>query len=86
MNRDGTGVVIRIIDSGEGMTQEVQQKIFDPFFTTKEVGEGVGMGLSISFAIINTLGGKISCKSSPGNWTEFLIKLPMERRRQRSAS
>src|SRR5438046_185969 len=45
-------VVVRIVDNGPGMTQEVKKKLFDPFFTTKPVGQGTGLGLSISYQIV----------------------------------
>ena len=51
--------------------------IFDPFFTTKPTGVGTGLGLSISYDIItNQHQGTMICKSKPGEWTEFIIRLP----------
>ena len=52
-------------------------RIFDPFFTTKDIGKGTGMGLSISFKIIEQHGGKILVDSEPGSGTVFSILLPV---------
>jgi two-component system, NtrC family, sensor kinase len=68
-------IIIRIKDTGIGMSDEVRQKIFDPFFTTKDVGEGTGLGLSIVFKIIQRHEGKIEVLSSKGNGAEFVITL-----------
>jgi signal transduction histidine kinase len=73
-NRDD--VVIRIADTGVGMTPEVQRRIFEPFFTTKAVGEGTGLGLSISYGIVERHRGRLSVESSPGAGTTFTIRLP----------
>ena len=72
---DGENLVIRIIDNGTGMTDEVKAKIFDPFFTTKKVGQGTGLGLSIVLGIINDHKGTIDVKSELGEGTEFIITL-----------
>ena len=69
---------ISIKDSGIGMTEEVRHKIFDPFFTTKEVGEGTGLGMSITFKIIEKHQGKIAVISSPGCGTEIIINIPYQ--------
>ncbi|MBW3586356.1 MAG: GAF domain-containing sensor histidine kinase, partial [Cyanobacteria bacterium 0813] len=74
---EGNQVAIRIIDNGVGMNSEVLGKIFDPFFTTKSVGKGTGLGLSISYQIVvEQHGGKLICKSEPGEGSEFSIMLP----------
>ncbi|MEH2249235.1 trifunctional serine/threonine-protein kinase/ATP-binding protein/sensor histidine kinase [Nostoc sp.] len=71
--------IIRIADNGSGMTKAVQQKIFDPFFTTKSVGSGTGLGLSISYQIIvDKHKGSLTCDSSLGEGTEFVIEIPMQ--------
>jgi len=69
---------IRIIaeDTGEGIGKEHINRIFDPFYTTKSAGKGTGLGLSVSLRIIESFGGKISVKSSPGKGTAFTITLP----------
>ena len=69
---------ISIKDNGIGMTQETVNKIYEPFFTTKEVGKGVGLGMSISYGIIENHGGTITIESEPNVGTEFLIILPIE--------
>lgn len=72
-------VVILIRDNAAGMTQEVQDKLFDPFFTTKPVGQGTGLGMSISYKIVvDQHGGQLECISSPGQGTTFLIYLPVQ--------
>lgn len=70
-------VVIKIIDNGCGMTDEVRKKMFDPFFTTKAVGYGTGLGLWVSYQIINKHGGNLQCISSPMKGTEIQIHIPV---------
>ena len=72
-NRDD--VLIRIADTGSGIDQAIAGQVFDPFFTTKDVGEGLGLGLSISYNIIKDLGGSIRVQSQPDEGTTFLISL-----------
>jgi signal transduction histidine kinase len=69
-------VFIRIRDNGTGIDPQVMGKIFDPFFTTKDVGQGMGLGLSLCFRIVQEQEGHISVKSEKGNWTEFTLDLP----------
>ncbi|MEO1378250.1 MAG: ATP-binding protein, partial [Cyanobacteria bacterium J06635_10] len=74
---DDGWISISIYDNGPGIKKEVLNKLFDPFFTTKEVGKGTGLGLSISHQIIvEKHGGQLSCNSTVGTGTEFLIKIP----------
>ncbi|MBH8565854.1 HAMP domain-containing protein [Nostoc sp. CENA67] len=76
-------VVVRIVDNGTGMTEEVRQKLFDPFFTTKPVGQGTGLGLSISYQIIvQKHSGILRCESQPGKGTEFWIEIPLRQERK----
>jgi signal transduction histidine kinase len=75
---EGSQVVIRIQDSGRGMSEEVKKRIFEPFFTTKEVGQGTGLGLSISYGIIEKHHGTIQVESKPGKGSEFTIRLPIQ--------
>jgi len=71
-------VIIKISDTGGGMSEEVREKIFEPFFTTKEEGKGTGLGLSISKGIIEKHKGTISLESTPGKGTTFTIQIPIK--------
>ena len=75
------GVVIRVMDTGTGMPEEVRARIFEPFFTTKAVGQGTGLGLSIVYRIIQDHGGTIAVRSTVGKGTEFIITLPLAQKR-----
>ena len=70
------GVSIRIKDNGVGIPDEIKDRIWEPFFTTKEVGVGTGLGMSITYGIIEKHGGKIELTSEVGKGTEFVISLP----------
>ncbi len=77
---DAVWVELRFRDNGIGIPQEVKQRIFDPFFTTKPIGKGTGMGMPISYQIITEKhGGKLECFSTPGEGTEFSIRIPLRR-------
>ena len=69
--------MIRFSDNGCGMTEEVKQKMFDPFFTTKSVGSGTGLGMSISYQIIDKHEGQLKCISTPLQGTEFILHIPI---------
>ncbi len=69
-------LVIRVDDSGPGISREHLTRIFNPFFTTKPVGEGTGLGLSISDGIVREHGGRIRVESHPGRGAAFIIELP----------
>jgi two-component system NtrC family sensor kinase len=70
-------VIISITDNGSGMTEEVRQQVFNYLFTTKAVGKGTGLGLSISRSIVEEKhGGWLTCNSTPGEGTEFIIEIP----------
>jgi len=76
--RKGQIAQIKIVDNGPGMDLATQKRIFDPFFTTKDVGQGTGLGLSVSYFIIkNHHRGEIFVESVPGSGTTFTIQLPM---------
>lgn len=72
------GVEISITDTGCGIPPEDLDKLFDPFFTTKAVGQGTGLGLSVSYGIVQRHGGKIRVQSEAGNGSIFTIWLPVE--------
>jgi len=76
MCNDETFAIV-LEDTGIGMTQDQMEKIFLPFYTTKTVGEGTGLGLSVSYGIIKNLGGNIEVESVPGKGSIFTIKLPV---------
>jgi two-component system, NtrC family, sensor kinase len=73
----GNEIVIEISDTGQGMPKAVLGHIFDPFFTTKKTGEGLGLGLSVSYGIIKRLGGDIRVSSEEARGTTFTITLPV---------
>jgi two-component system sensor histidine kinase PhcS len=68
--------ILSIRDNGTGVDPKHLDKIFDPFFTTKDVGEGMGLGLSICYSIMQEYGGKISVKTEPGKFCEFTLEFP----------
>lgn len=70
-------VKISIRDNGLGMSEAVKAKIFEPFFTTKDVGKGTGLGMSITFSIIQDHKGTIEVNTEHGKGTEFIITLPI---------
>ena len=73
----GQGVAIDIIDNGRGIDPAIRDRIFDPFFTTKPVGQGSGLGLSISYGIVRDHGGTIRMESAPGQGAQFTVFLPL---------
>jgi len=77
-DQDGTAVWRRIDvrDTGGGISGEHRQRLFEPFFTTKDVGEGTGLGLSVSLGIVKEHGGWIAVASTPGVGSCFSVFLP----------
>ena len=76
--RDGVDVVVKIIDTGKGMSEEERRQVFKPFFSTKQ--SGTGLGLPLTQQIIVEHGGRIECESVEGRGTTFTIRLPQERK------
>jgi len=72
-------VWVQVEDTGCGMSDEVQRRIFEPFFTTKDVGKGTGLGMSLSFSIVQKHGGSIQVRSTVGVGTAIRVWLPIER-------
>lgn len=64
-------------DNGMGIPPDVMDKVFDPFFTTRDVGEGMGLGLSICHTIVENHGGEVRINSKKGEWTEISFDLPL---------
>jgi PAS domain S-box-containing protein len=81
-----TSLVIDFRDTGIGIAPENIARIYDPFFTTKDVGEGTGLGLALSYGIIQEHGGRIFVESRSGEGTHFTIKLPSVYSRQLQAA
>jgi PAS domain S-box-containing protein len=73
----GKNIIISFTDTGHGISKENLPKIFNPFFTTRKVGEGTGLGLSMSHGIIKQHNGKISVESELGQGATFIIELPV---------
>ena len=74
----GAWAQIQVEDNGIGMNEALRKRIFEPFFTTKEVGQGTGLGLSVSYFIItNNHKGQMEVQSKPGQGTCFTLRLPL---------
>ena len=69
-------LAIKIADTGIGMDDETSRRIFEPFFTTKAVGDGTGLGLSVTWGIVREHGGWIDVESAPKHGSTFTVYLP----------
>ncbi len=76
---ENSQLVVKIEDTGTGISDDDIKRIYDPFFTTKEVGKGTGLGLSVCYGIIQEHSGRISVKSRPGLGSAFRVQLPLKR-------
>ncbi len=74
----GHEVLVRVLDNGQGIARENQDKIFDPFYTTSPVGMGTGLGLSICYSIVQQHSGAIEVESTEGHGTCFIVRLPLK--------
>ena len=85
---DSDDIVVEVTDTGEGIPPENLTKVFDPFFTTKGVGNGTGLGLAVSYGIIQEHSGSIEASSVPGEGTTFRLVFPDAKKsgRKRAAS
>ena len=75
--RDDSWAVLEVEDSGPGIAPENLTRVFDPFFTTKSVGEGTGLGLSLSIGIVETHGGSMQAENVAGAGARFTLRLPI---------
>jgi signal transduction histidine kinase len=69
-------VVVRVVDDGPGIPEELRERVFEPFFTTKDVGQGRGLGLDIVRTVVHAHRGHVQLDSVPGR-TEFRVTLPV---------
>ena len=72
----GDGVAIEVADTGHGIDPSIRDHVFEPFFTTKPIGQGTGLGLTMSYGIVKDHGGQITFASEPGRCTRFTVYLP----------
>jgi C4-dicarboxylate-specific signal transduction histidine kinase len=73
---EGNKAIVTVRDNGEGIDAGALDKVFDPFFTTKDVGEGMGLGLTICYRIVQEYQGRITVQSERGKFSEFRMEFP----------
>jgi two-component system NtrC family sensor kinase len=71
------GLTVEVGDTGAGIPTEHIARIYDPFFTTKADGAGTGLGLSVTYGIVQEHGGSLTCESAVGQGTRFILVLPL---------
>jgi two-component system C4-dicarboxylate transport sensor histidine kinase DctB len=74
---EGDQALVSCHDSGPGISAEAQELLFDPFYTTKDIGEGLGLGLSISYGIVREMGGTVTAENHPEGGALFSLRLPL---------
>ncbi len=70
-------VIVSFEDTGPGIPEELLSRVFEPFFTTKEVGEGTGLGLSVSYGIMQNMGGAIRASNRKRGGAVFTVEIPL---------
>jgi two-component system NtrC family sensor kinase len=83
---DDRGVVVEVSDTGDGIPTENLKKVFDPFFTTKEVGNGTGLGLAVTYGIVQEHAGTIDVRSEKGYGSTFKLVFPASQKNGRRAA
>jgi two-component system sensor histidine kinase PhcS len=73
---EGDRLRVTVRDNGPGIKPENLARVFEPFFTTREIGQGLGLGLSISYSVIERHGGTLRAESVVGEWTKMIFDLP----------
>jgi signal transduction histidine kinase/HAMP domain-containing protein len=86
LSKDKRSLEISFADTGEGISKENLSKIFEPFFTTKKVGQGTGLGLSVSYGIVKEHGGEIQVESTVGQGSTLTVILPLRRESETAES
>ena len=81
---EGEKLLLAVKDNGPGIRPEDAQRIFTPFFTTKGPGRGMGMGLTIVWRVVQSLGGTLEARPGPG--AEFVLRVPRKQSRLRAVS
>lgn len=77
LERERGAAVVRISDSGDGISELVSAHLFEPFFTTKPSGQGLGLGLAISSSIVQAMDGQLTAQNHAGGGAEFILRLPL---------
>ena len=72
-------MVAEVEDTGTGIPESMRESVFEPFFTTKQAGQGMGLGLAITYGIVRDHDGEIAIESEPGRGTTFRLSFPAAR-------